>query len=162
MTQCPLAVCTQDNSFLLLTMDRYTQHDISVCNSAPYTTPPPSNDLNIWDIYHIYNHSIYNLRLFSHSIHHYTFSRYLVNLFLSEPLVDMTEFLTEFKQLLVCHGVGVGVLGVPLALLNGSFNRDLLFYLGVMHLHHHLMQKFLLTSPMPLRSLLFFLLHLQS
>ena len=106
--------------------------------------------------------TLYNLRLFRSSIHHYTFSRYLVNLFLSEPLVDMTEFLTEFKQLLVCHGVGVGVLGVPLALLNGSFNRDLLFYLGVMHLHHHLMQKFFLTSPMPLRSLLFFLLHLQS
>jgi hypothetical protein len=106
--------------------------------------------------------TVYNLRLFSHSIHHYTFRRYLVNLFLSEPLVDMTEFLTEFKQLLVCHGVGVGVLGVPLALLNGSFNRDLLFYLGVMHLHHHLMQKFFLTPPMPIRSLLFFLLHLQS
>jgi len=104
--------------------------------------------------------TLYNLRLFSHSIHHYTFSRYLVNLFLSEPLVDMTEFLTEFKQLLVCHGVGVGVLGVPLALLDGSFNRDLLFYLGVMHLHHHLMQKFLLSTPMSLRSLLFFLLHL--
>ena len=104
--------------------------------------------------------TLYNLRLFCCSIHHYTFSRYLVNLFLSEPLVDMTEFLAEFKQLLVCHGVGVGVLGVPLALLNGSFNRDLLFYLGVMHLHHHLMQKFFLTAPMPLRSLLFFFLQL--
>jgi hypothetical protein len=162
MTQCPLAVYTQDNSFLSLTMDRYTQHDISVCNSVPYTTHQPSKGLNIWDIYYTYNHSIYNLRLFRSSIHHYTFSRYLVNLFLSEPLVDMTEFLTEFKQLLVRHGVGVGVLGVSLALLNGSFNRDLLFYLGVMHLHHHLMQKFFLTSPMPLRSLLFFFLHLQS
>ena len=101
-----------------------------------------------------------NLRLFCHRIHHYPFSRYPVNLFLSEPLVDMPKFLTEFKQLLVRHGVGVRVLRVPLALLNGSFNRDLLFYLGVMHLHHHLMQKFLLSPPMPLRSLLFFFLHL--
>jgi hypothetical protein len=84
-----------------------------------------------------------------------------MDFFFGEALAYMTQFFAKFEKLLVGHGIWIRVLSVTFALLDSSLYCYLLFYLGVMCLHHYLSKEFFLAAAVTLRPLFLFFLHLQ-